>query len=90
MKDLPKEKQKYDVQMHIDNGFAIINAYLPTDYDKKVLLKLSDRPDITKHMIRNVRRKRQNPQNSLEIFKAILEVAIENRDVIQSIAGLTQ
>lgn len=90
MKNLQNKKQKNDVHIHIENGFDIINTYLPTDYLEKVLLKFPKRNDITKDMISNVRRKRQNPTNSLDIFKAILEVAVENRDAIQSIAGLTK
>lgn len=87
MKHLPKEKQKKDVHSHIENGFKIIDNYLPVQYIAKVHQKLP-RGFTTDNVIRNVRRKIQKPQAQIEIFTALVEVAKENKAAIEKLAQL--
>jgi hypothetical protein len=87
MKHLPNEKQKIDVHSHIENGFKIIDDYLPAQYIAKVHKKLP-KGFTTDNVIRNVRRKIQKPQAQIEIFTALVEVAKENRAAINKLAEI--
>lgn len=90
MKFLPMESKKNDMQTHIDKGFEIIDTYLPVDYIKKVKEKLpvADRKKISDNKIRNVRRKLQSAKSHIQIFTALLEVAIENKKAIEKVSTL--
>lgn len=87
MKDLRSNKQKTNVQTHIDKGWAIIDTYLPVTYVEKVLANLPE-GYTTKHIIRNVRAKIQKPEYQMEIFLALVEVAKSNRDLIESLSKI--
>jgi len=87
MKNLPNETNKIDVQMHIDEGFKIIEEFLPVDYIDQVKKLLKD-DSISSDSISNVRRKRTSTKKNLKVFKAIVEVALENKKEAQGLKHL--
>jgi len=87
MKDLPSNKQKKDMQTHIENGFKIMKDYLPVTYLEKVKAKLPA-GFASDDTIRNVRRNIQKPENQIEIFLALVEVAKENKAAIEKLAEI--
>ena len=88
MKDLQNEAKKKDVHTHIENGYAIIKQYLPATYLSKVKKKLPADFDVTDDTIRNVRRKIQNPLNQVEVFKALIEVALDNKKAQEALSEI--
>jgi len=67
-----------DMQIHIEKGRKIIDDYLPTEYVDKVLAKLPKEPAISKAIIRNVR---SGVTNRLDILDAMVEVALEYKQL---------
>jgi hypothetical protein len=66
------------MQTHIEKAHKLIDKYLPTNYVKEVLKKLPENNEISKSMIRNVRKKLSS---RLDILNAMVEVALENKDL---------
>jgi hypothetical protein len=87
MKHLPPKNKKNNVHIHIEKGFEIINEYLPTNYIEKVKQKLP-KNFATNETIRNVRRRIQNPERQIEIFKALIKVSKENKASIEKLIEL--
>lgn len=79
MKNLPNKTSINDMQTHIDKAFEIIKEHLPTSYVKSVLDKLPEDSGVNPEMIRNVRLKKQGVLKSMEIFNALVEVALDNK-----------
>jgi hypothetical protein len=70
------------MQTHIENAFVIIDAYLPKRYVNLVLEKLKEDSSINKESIRNVRNKKSN---RIEIIKAMVEVAKDNKKLLENL-----
>lgn len=87
MKHLRNVKLKKDVHSHIQNGYEIINAYLPATYLEKVKAKLPN-DFASDDTIRNVRRAIQKPEAQIEVFTALVEVAKENKVAIERLATI--
>lgn len=79
MNNLPRKKNLTDMQVHIDKAFTIIDKHLPVGYVDKVIEKLGNDPKVNKTIIQNVRQKKQKASSNLEVFNAIVEVAVENK-----------
>jgi hypothetical protein len=88
MNNLPRKNNLTDMQVHIDKAFIIIDKHLPVTYVEKVLEKLSHNKNITKTVIQNVRQKKSKASSNLEVFNAIVEVAIENKKEQQRLKKL--
>lgn len=88
MKDLQTKEQKNSVHSHIDIAFELINANLPVSYVSKVreCLKHPLKNSITDDVIRNVRHRRQIPENQPEVFSALIAVAKAHKEFKDSIA----
>lgn len=79
MNNLRNKKVLTDVQMHIEKAYEIIDTHLPVAYVEKVFEKLPKNTAVTKTMIQNVRQKKQKASSNIDVFNAIVEVAIENK-----------
>ena len=79
MNNLPQKKNLTVVQLHIDKAFKIIDKHLPVTYVDKVLEKLPKGNKATKTIIQNIRQKKSKASSNLEVFNAIVEVAVEHK-----------
>ncbi len=66
------------MQVHIDKSRKIIDEYLPTKYVDKVLEKLPGDSKVSKGTIRNVK---MNLSDRLDVINAMVEVALENKEL---------
>lgn len=90
MTNITENKQKQDVQMHIDKAYEIIINNLPSNYVKKVKSKIED-PDLTDGMIRNLKnRVTKYPKTKINVLNALVEVANEYQDDLKNLKDLTQ
>lgn len=79
MNNIRPKNNLTDMQMHIDKAFNIINKHLPVTYVEKVFEKLPKNTTVTKTIIQNIRQRKQKASSNLEVFNAIVEVAVENK-----------
>lgn len=88
MSNLNKNKQQNDMQIHIDNAYAIIAAHLPSIYVSSVIEKLSKKgvTGISSSIIRNVKNK---TNLRTDVLLALVEVAQENEQTISDLKKLT-
>lgn len=88
MSKINKNKQQNDMQIHIDNAYAIIASHLPSIYVSSVIEKLSKKgiTGISSSMIRNVKNK-TNLRH--DVLLALVEVAQENEKTISDLKKLT-
>jgi len=91
MTNIKNNKDKYDVHLHINQAFEIIDQYLPKMYVDKVLEKLPTNTSITSGIIRNVRNRTQpNLTSRLEVVNALVEVALENKELQEKLGELVK
>jgi hypothetical protein len=84
-----QDKEKLtDVQMHIEKAYQIIDKHLPVGYVEKVFEKLPKNTKVTINIIQNIRQRKQKASTNLEVFNAIVEVAIENKNNLDSLKKL--
>lgn len=88
MNNLPRKNNLIDMQIHIDKAFMLINKHLPVTYVEKVLEKLPKNTKVTKTIIQNIRQKKSKASSNLEVFNAIVEVAVENKKEQQNLKKL--
>ena len=90
MTNITENKEKQDVQMHIDKAYEIIKNNLPSNYVKKVHAKIQD-SDLTDGMIRNLKnRVTKYPKTKINVLNALVEVANEYQDDLKNLKDLTQ
>lgn len=90
MTNITENKQKTDVQMHIDKAYKIIENNLPSNYVKLVQEKLED-PDLSSGIIRNLKnRVTKYPKTKINVLNALVEVANEYQEHLRKLRDLTQ
>lgn len=90
MTNITENKQKTDVQMHIDKAYEIIENNLPSNYVKLVQEKLED-PDLSSGIIRNLKnRVTKYPKTKINVLNALVEVANEYQEHLRKLRDLTQ
>ena len=83
MTNIKEKTTDSNVKVHIEKAFEIINEFLPSPYVDKVLAILPE-PRPKKSYIRNVRhRVTPSHDNRIDIINALLEVAKENKALIE-------
>lgn len=75
-----------DVQIHIKKAYQIIDDYLPFNYVEEVLKKLPKDTNVTKAIIRNVKKKHSS---RLDVLNAMVEVALEHKKQQATLKRLT-
>lgn len=88
MNKIQDKKNLTDVQIHIEKAYQIIDAHLPVGYVEKVFEKLPKDTKVTINIIQNVRQRKQKASSNLEVFNAIVEVAIDNKNNVDSLKKL--
>lgn len=90
MTNIIENKQKTDVQIHIDKAYKIIENNLPSNYVKKVHSKIND-PDLSDGMIRNLKnRVTKYPKTKINVLNALVEVANEYQADLKNLENLTK
>ena len=90
MTNITENKQKTDVQMHIDKAYKIIENNLPSNYVKLVQEKLEE-PDLSSGIIRNLKnRVTKYPKTKINVLNALVEVANEYQEHLKKLRDLTQ
>ena len=90
MTNITENKQKTDVQMHIDKAYEIIQNNLPSNYVKLVQEKLEE-PDLSSGIIRNLKnRVTKYPKTKINVLNALVEVANEYQEHLKKLRDLTQ
>lgn len=75
-----------DMDLHIQNAYLIIDKHLPFNYTNAVLAKFPKEAGITSGMIRNVKKK---ATKRIDILNAMVEVALENKKLLENFKELT-
>lgn len=75
-----------DMQIHIEKAYEIIDNHLPFNYVTAVFEKLPKNTNITSGMIRNAKKKLSK---RLDIINAMVEVALENKALVEELKRLT-
>lgn len=86
MTNVTKNNKADNVQTHIEKAYQIIDKHLPFNYVELVLEKLPENTKISKGMIRNVKNK---SSKRIDILNAMVEVALENKDLEDKLKRLT-
>lgn len=83
---LPINTTLEDMEIHIENAYRIINQHLPFNYTNLVLAKLPKELGVTSGMIRNVKK---GATKRIDILNAMVEVALENKKLLENFKELT-
>lgn len=75
-----------DMQMHIEKAYEIIDKHLPVNYVQDVLDKFPKDTKITKGIIRNVK---NGTNKRLDVLNALVEVALENKQLVENFKTIT-
>jgi hypothetical protein len=75
-----------NMQIHIEKAYKIIDNHLPFNYVTAVFEKLPKDTDVSAGMIRNTKKKLSK---RLDIINAMVEVALENKALIEKLKRLT-
>lgn len=75
-----------DVQTHIEKAYEIIDKHLPVNYAVLVLAKFPKNTDVSYGMIRNTKKKLSK---RIDIINAMVEVALENKELKEKLKKLT-
>jgi hypothetical protein len=75
-----------NVQLHIEKAYIIIDKYLPVNYVDSVLAKLPQDTDVSKGIIRNAKKKLSK---RIDVINALVEVALDNKKLIDELERLT-
>jgi hypothetical protein len=86
MTKITKNNTSKNMQLHIDKAYEIIDAHLPFHYTDAVQAKLPKDSGITSGMIRNVKKKLTK---RIDILNAMVEVALENKNLEENFKELT-
>lgn len=93
MSNVVKNSISKNVHSHIDQSFEIIDNHLPSNYVALTLGKLLEykTPLIpSKRAIRNIRNKGNGYRNQVHVIKALVEVALDNKKIIEEIKELVK
>jgi hypothetical protein len=80
-----KNKDK-NMQMHIEKAYQIIDNHLPFNYVEAVIKKLPENTEVSKGMIRNAKKKLSK---RIDILNAMVEVALENKELVEKFKKIT-
>jgi hypothetical protein len=80
-----KNKDK-NMQMHIEKAYQIIDNHLPFNYVEAVIKKLPENTEVSKGMIRNTKKKLSK---RIDILNAMVEVALENKELVENFKKIT-
>jgi hypothetical protein len=83
---LPKNTTLDNMEIHIENAYQIIEEHLPFNYRKAVLAKFPQEAGITSGMVRNVKKR---ATIRIDILNAMVEVALENKKLLENFKELT-
>ena len=84
---LPINTTLEDMDIHIEKAYQIIDKHLPFNYTKAVLAKFPQDAGVTSGMIRNV--KKRATKTRIDILNAMVEVALENKNLLENFRELT-
>lgn len=90
MTNLDKIYKYYNVHLHKEQEFIkdLLTNHLPGEYTSKVIQKLNEKKIVVKAgAIRNVK---CGLQKNLEIFNGILDIALENKGLSESLKKTLQ
>jgi hypothetical protein len=80
MTNIIEKNERYDMQLHIEKAFDVIEEHLPHNYVAEVQKKLGPEAKINDGVIRNIRNKLQKvTDNRLNVLNALVEVSLENK-----------
>lgn len=81
MTNIIEKSKRYDMHLHIEKAFEIIDEHLPHNYVGEVQKKLGPEANINDGVIRNIRNRLQNiTDNRLNVLNALVEVSLENKE----------
>lgn len=83
---LPINTTLEDMELHIEKAYQIIDTHLPFNYTNAVLAKFPQEAGITPGMIRNVKKR---ATKRIDILNAMVEVALENKKLLENFRELT-
>ena len=76
-----------DMEIHIEKAYKIIDNHLPFNYTSLVMAKLPKELGVTSGMIRNV--KKRATKTRIDILNAMVEVALDNKKLLENFKELT-
>lgn len=74
------------MEIHIEKAYKIIDKHLPFNYTNLVMAKLPKELGVTSGMIRNVKK---GATKRIDILNAMVEVALENKKLLENFKELT-
>lgn len=83
---LPINTTLEDMEIHIEKAYQIIDKHLPFKYNNLVMAKLPKELGVTSGMIRNVKK---GATKRIDILNALVEVALENKKLLENFKQLT-
>lgn len=83
---LPINTTSQDMDLHIEKAYKIIDEYLPFNYTYLVMAKLPKELGVTSGMIRNVKK---GATKRIDILNAMVEVALDNKKLLENFKELT-
>lgn len=86
MTDLPINTTLKDMELHIEKAYLIIDKHLPFNYTNLVMAKFPKEACVTSGMIRNVKK---GATKRIDILNALVEVALENKKLLENFKELT-
>ena len=93
MSNVVTNKTNNNMHSHIENSYQIIDDYLPSSYVGLVLGKLLTTSMIklpSSRTIRNVKNKYEGYENHIIIIKALVEVALDNKEALEGLKKLVK
>ena len=83
---LPINTTTQDMDLHIEKAYKIIDEHLPFNYTNLVMAKLPKELGVTSGMIRNTKKR---ATKRIDILNAMVEVALENKKLLENFKELT-
>ena len=83
---LPINTTLENMEIHIEKAYKIIDNHLPFNYTSLVMAKLPKELGVTSGMIRNVKK---GATKRIDILNAMVEVALENKKLLENFKELT-